>query len=207
MKDQAKERKEWAKMKVVAAAKKLCHNLLELKALRMEKRKQKNESESGLREKEQRMMMRFMELENALDRTTYQYDRLNKASNDIENGNAEIGVEIKAHKLRTSKSDEKLAKVVTKEKKSVKKIMSLEKHNRRLLEEIEQERKKSLQLQQQMLDLKAPQENLEVCFFTPKRTKPLESKVFICLVNFFGHYSMPFFIIYHSLSSHVLFSA
>ncbi|GMN61509.1 hypothetical protein TIFTF001_030592 [Ficus carica] len=41
MKDQAKERKEWAKMKVVEAAKRLYHNLLELKALRMEKRKQK----------------------------------------------------------------------------------------------------------------------------------------------------------------------
>ncbi|GMN61508.1 hypothetical protein TIFTF001_030593 [Ficus carica] len=118
-------------------------------------------------------MMRLMELENAMDRTTYQYDRLNKASNDIENGNAEIRAEIEAHKLRTSKSDEKLAKVVTKKKKSVKKILSLEKHIRRLLEEIEQDRKKSLQLQQQMLDLKAAQEHLEVVWRQEVKAKEL----------------------------------
>ncbi|EXB70677.1 hypothetical protein L484_023863 [Morus notabilis] len=161
-KKEVEERKEWAKKKVVEAAKKLSHDLLELKALRMQKRKQKCESECDMIEQEERMMLRLMELENAMDQTTCQYDMLNKASYDMENVNAEIRAEIEAYKLRTSETDEKIAKVASKEKKSVKKAISLEKHNSRLLEEIEQERKKSLQLQQQMADLQAAQEQIEI---------------------------------------------
>ncbi|XP_024022262.1 MND1-interacting protein 1 [Morus notabilis] len=172
-KKEVEERKEWAKKKVVEAAKKLSHDLLELKALRMQKRKQKCESECDMIEQEERMMLRLMELENAMDQTTCQYDMLNKASYDMENVNAEIRAEIEAYKLRTSETDEKIAKVASKEKKSVKKAISLEKHNSRLLEEIEQERKKSLQLQQQMADLQAAQEQIEVIWRQEVKAKEL----------------------------------
>lgn len=73
-------------MKVVEAAKKISQCLLELKALRIETRKQKYKPESGMREQEERMMLKLLELETAIDQTIGQYDMLKKASNDMENG-------------------------------------------------------------------------------------------------------------------------
>ena len=63
----------------------------------------------------------------------------------MKNENAEVSAEIEAYKLIASVSDEKHAKFERNEK-SIKNMMSLEKHNRRLLKEIE-EGKWLLQLQ------------------------------------------------------------
>lgn len=55
----------------------------------------------------------------------------------MKNENAEISSEIEAYKLIVSVSNEKHAKFERNEK-SIKNMMSLEKHNRRLLKEIEE---------------------------------------------------------------------
>lgn len=63
-------------------------------------------------------------------------------------------------------------------------MMSLEKHYRRLLEEIEQERKKCLELQKQVVDLKVAQEDKEVHQLTPKWAKSLKNITNIHLIIF-----------------------
>ena len=159
-KEQVKERKEWAQKKVLEAAKKLGCYQLELHVLRME-RKEKERLESGEGQEEE-MMKRITEMENSMDHAASEATLLNKAARKIESENAELRAEVEALKLRASESDEMHAEVSRNEKKSLKKVVALEKQNRKLQAEIEQERKVSLNLQQQLADLKKAQEDMKV---------------------------------------------
>ncbi|PON87524.1 43kDa postsynaptic protein [Trema orientale] len=160
VKEQVKERKEWAQKKVLEAVKKLGHDSLELKILRMErKEKEKLENEEG---DEEIMVKRILEMENSIDKAASEAACLNKAGRKIETENAELRAEVEAFKLRALESDEMHAEVSRNEKKFLKKAVALEKQNRKLRAEIEQERKRSLNLQEQLADLKKAQDDIKV---------------------------------------------
>lgn len=180
IKQQVKERKEWAQKKVIQAAKKLSHDLSELKILRME-REGKQQLKNYKLELEEETMKKLMQLEDALRKTGCQADLVNAAVKRLEVENAEIRAEVEAFKLSASESDKICVEVVRREKKCLKKILALEKQNTKYREEIEEEKKKSLHLHQQLVDLKKAQEEIEVRYWLLLESRPNYSfSTFLC---------------------------
>ncbi|KAG6680022.1 hypothetical protein I3842_13G018700 [Carya illinoinensis] len=172
IKQQVKDRKEWAQKKVVQAAKKLSHDLSEIKMLRIEnggERQAKNDGEEVNKE----ALKKLVQLENALRRAGCQADLAKLANRNISAKNAEIRAEVEAFKLSASESDKMCMEVGSRENKCLKKILALEKQNNKYREEIEGEKKKSSHLHQQLLDLKKAQEETEVMWRQEVKAKEL----------------------------------
>ncbi|KAG2671995.1 hypothetical protein I3760_13G017600 [Carya illinoinensis] len=172
IKQQVKDRKEWAQKKVVQAAKKLSHDLSEIKMLRIEnggERQAKNDGEEVNKE----ALKKLVQLENALRRAGCQADLAKLANRNISAKNAEIRAEVEAFKLSASESDKMCMEVGSRENKCLKKILAMEKQNNKYREEIEGEKKKSSHLHQQLLDLKKAQEETEVMWRQEVKAKEL----------------------------------
>lgn len=159
---QVKERKEWAHQKAMQAARKLCHDLNELKMLRME-REETQRLKKGKQTLEDSTMKRLSEMENALRKASGQVDRANAAVRRLETENAELRAEKEASKLSASESVTTCLEVAKREKKCLKKLLAWEKQKSKLQEEIEDEKEKIKELQQQLVRIKQAQKEFEVC--------------------------------------------
>ncbi|XP_024169957.1 MND1-interacting protein 1 [Rosa chinensis] len=158
---QVKERKEWAHQKAMQAAKKLSHDLTELKMLRME-REETQRLKKGKQTLEDTTMKRLSEMENALRKASGQVDRANAAVRRLENENAEIRAEMEASKLSASESVNTCLEVAKREKKCLKRLLAWEKQKGKLQEEIGEEKQKISEWQQQLARIKQDQKEAEV---------------------------------------------
>lgn len=159
---QVKERKEWAHQKAMQAARKLSHDLTELKMLRME-REETQRLKKGKQTLEDTTMKRLSEMENALRKASGQVDRANAAVRRLETENAEIRAEMEASKLSAAESVTTCLEVAKREKKCLKRLLAWEKQKSRLQEEIAEEKEKILELQQSLAKIKQEQKESEVC--------------------------------------------
>lgn len=158
---QVKERKEWAHQRAMQAARKLSHDLTELKMLRME-REDTQWLKKGKQALEETTMKRLSEMENALRKASSQVDRANAAVRRLEIENAEIRAEMEASKLSAEESVTDFVEVEKKEKKYRKRLLALEKQKTKLQEEVAEEKQKITQLQQQLLLVKETHKETEV---------------------------------------------
>lgn len=144
---QAKERKEWAHLKAMQAARKLSSDLTELKTLRMD-REETQKLKKGKQALEDTTMKRLSEMENALRKASGQVDRANAAVRRLETENAEIRAEMEASKLSASESVTACLEVAKREKKCLKKLLAWEKQKAKLQKEISGEKEKILEAQE-----------------------------------------------------------
>ncbi|GLT89297.1 hypothetical protein SLE2022_072850 [Rubroshorea leprosula] len=159
VKEQLKDRKEWAHEKVMQAAKKLSNDLIELKMLRLEREEKHRAKSSGLQTEEE--AMKLLEMENAIRKANCKVDIANAGVKKLEIQNAEIKAEVEAFKLSASESDKMSAEVAKKERKCLKRIMTLEKQHNKLKEELQDKKKKSLELQQELVSIQKAQKKIE----------------------------------------------
>ncbi|RWW33767.1 hypothetical protein GW17_00001510 [Ensete ventricosum] len=158
---QVKERQEWAQQKALQAARKLSNDLTELKVLRME-REENQRLKNGKQALEDTTMKRLSEMENALKKVSGQVDRANAVVRQLETENAEIRAEIEASKLSASESERTCTEVARREKKCLKKLVAWEKQRVKMLGEISSEKKKIMQMQQQLDEVRAATKEYEV---------------------------------------------
>lgn len=158
---QVKERKEWAHQKAMQAARKISHDLAELKTLRME-REESQLVKKGKQALEDTTVVRVTEMENALRKASGQVDRANAAVRKLENENAEIKAEIEASKLSASESEATRLEVAKREKKHLKKLLAWEKQKDKLQDDIAAEKQKISDIKQQLAQVEAAQKETEV---------------------------------------------
>ncbi|KAF8380682.1 hypothetical protein HHK36_028172 [Tetracentron sinense] len=169
---QLKERKEWANQKAMQAARKLSHDLTELKMLRME-REETQRMKKGKQALEDTTMKRLSEMENELRKVTGQVDRANASVRRLEIENAEIRAEMEASKLSASESEKTCLEVAKREKKCRKRLLSWEKQKAKMQEEVDEEKRKISQFQQQLLLVKEDQVGTEVKWRQELKAKEL----------------------------------
>ncbi|KZV36272.1 RING/U-box superfamily protein isoform 1 [Dorcoceras hygrometricum] len=157
---QVQERKEWAQQKAVQAARKLSHDLTELKTLRME-REEIQRLKKGKQTPDDSTMKRVSETENALRKASGQVDRANAAVRKLETENAEIRAEMQAAKLSASESVATCLEVAKREKKFLKKLLAWEKQKTKMQEEIAEEKQKILELQKELALVDAASKDTE----------------------------------------------
>lgn len=160
---QVKERKEWAHQKAMQAARKLSHDLTELKMLRME-REETQRMKQGKPGAEDPTMKRLSEMETALRKASGQVDRANAAVRRLETENAEIRAEMEASKLSASESVNTCLEVARREKKYLKRLLAWEKQRAKLQDDIAVEKRKIGELQEEMIQVEAAKKAAEVCF-------------------------------------------
>ncbi|XP_059307201.1 MND1-interacting protein 1 [Lycium ferocissimum] len=167
---QVKERKDWAHQKAMQAARKLSHDLTELKTLRMEKedmqRLKKGKEAIG-----DTTMKRLSDMENALRKASGQVDRANLAVKKLETENAEIRAEMEASKLSASESVKTCMEAAKREKKCIKKLAVWEKQKKKLQEDIAAEKEKILDLKKQMVQVEAAQKDAEANWRQEQKAK------------------------------------
>lgn len=158
---QVKERKDWAHQKAMQAARKLSHDLTELKTLRMEKediQRLKNAKPVI----EDTTMKRLSDMETALRTASAKVDRANLSVKRIEDENAEMRAEMEAAKLSASESAKTCMEAAKREKKCIKKLGVWEKQKKKLQEDIAAEKQKISDLQNQLVQLEVAQKDAEV---------------------------------------------
>lgn len=160
---QVKERKEWAHQKAMQAARKLSHDLTELKMLRME-RDETQRLKKGKQTLEDTTLKRLTDMENALRMASGQVDRANAAVRKLETENAEIRAEMEASKLSASESVTTCLEVAKREKKCLKRLLAWEKQKTKMQEEIAAEKQKISELQQELALVEAGTKEAEVRF-------------------------------------------
>lgn len=161
LEDQVKERKEWAQQKAMQAARKLSSDLHELRVLRME-REENQRDVKGKQVLEDSTMKRLSEMECALKKASGQVDRANAVVKKLETENAEIKAEMEASKLSASESITACMEVSKREKKCLKKLVAWEKQKEKMQEEIAENRKKIVQVQQQLAELQEATKQTEI---------------------------------------------
>lgn len=159
---QVKERKEWAHQKAMQAARKLSHDLTELKMLRME-RDETQRLKKGKQTLEDTTLKRLTEMENALRMASGQVDRANAAVRKLETENAEIRAEMEASKLSASESVTTCLEVAKREKKCLKRLLAWEKQKTKMQEDIASEKQKISELQEELAQVEAATKEAEVC--------------------------------------------
>ncbi|KAF7828556.1 MND1-interacting protein 1 [Senna tora] len=158
---QVKERKEWANLKAIQAARKLSNDLTEMKMLRME-REETQRLKKGKQALEDTTMKRLSEMENALRKASGQVDRANAAVRRLETENAEIKAEMEASKLSASESVTTCLQVAKREKKCLKRLLAWEKQKAQLQQEISDVKDKILEIQELLVRTKQCQKDAEI---------------------------------------------
>lgn len=169
---QVKERKEWAHQKAMQAARKLSHDLTELKMLRME-REETQRLKKGKQTLEDTTLKRLTEMENALRMASGQVDRANAAVRKLETENAEIKAEMEASKLSASESVTTCLEVAKREKKCLKRLLAWEKQKTKMQEDIAAEKQNILELQQEVNQVEAESKEAEVKWRQEVKAKEL----------------------------------
>ncbi|KAF5460300.1 hypothetical protein F2P56_020180 [Juglans regia] len=172
LKQQVMDRKEWAHQKAMQAARKLCHDLTELKMLRME-REETQRLKKGKQTLEDTTMRRLSEMENALRKASGQVDRANAAVRRLETENAEIRAEKEASKLSASESVTTCLEVEKRERKFMKRLLAWEKQKTKLQEEIADEKQKIKELQQLLVRITLAQKEVELKWRQELKVKEL----------------------------------
>ncbi|XP_055819734.1 MND1-interacting protein 1-like [Solanum dulcamara] len=157
---QVKERKDWAHQKAMQAARKLSHDLTELKTLRMEK-EDIQRLKNGKPVIEDSTMKRLSDMETALRTASAKVDRANLSVKRIEDENAEMRAEMEAAKLSASESAKTCMEAAKREKKCIKKLGVWEKQKKKLQEDIAAEKQKISDLQNQLVQLEVAQKDAE----------------------------------------------
>ncbi|KAK6137499.1 hypothetical protein DH2020_028752 [Rehmannia glutinosa] len=153
---QVKERKEWAHQKAMQAARKLSHDLTELKMLRME-REETQRLKNGKTTLEPTTVKRLNDMEEALRMASGQVDRANTAVRMLETQNAEIRAEMEASKLSASES----------------KLLAWEKQKTKMQEEIAAEKQKISELLQELAQVEAATKEAEAKWRQEQKAKEL----------------------------------
>ncbi|KAI3468751.1 hypothetical protein Pfo_025414 [Paulownia fortunei] len=169
---QVKERKEWAHQKAMQAARKLSHDLTELKMLRME-REETQRLKKGKQTLEDTTLKRLTEMENALRMASGQVDRANAAVRKLENENAEIRAEMEASKLSASESVTTCLEVAKREKKCLKRLLAWEKQKTKMQEDIAAEKQKISELQRELAQVEAATKEAEAKWRQEQKAKEL----------------------------------
>nr|XP_043616995.1 MND1-interacting protein 1-like [Erigeron canadensis] len=151
---QVKERKEWAHQKAMQAARKLSSDLTELKMLRME-REEIQRQKQVKSTVEDPTMKRLSDMETALRKASGQVDRTNAAVRRLETENAEMRAEMEASKLSASESVNTCLEVARREKKYLKRLLAWEKQRAKLQDDIAAEKRRILELQEEMIQVEA----------------------------------------------------
>ncbi|KAM7530966.1 hypothetical protein LguiB_034376 [Lonicera macranthoides] len=167
---QVKDRKEWAHQKAMQAARKLSHDLTELKMLRME-REEIQRQKQGKPGPEDPMMKRLSDMESALRKASGQVDRANAAVRRLETENAEIRAEMEASKLSASESVTTCLEIAKREKKCLKRLLAWEKQKTKLQQEIAAEKQKISELQEQLVQVEAAQNDAEAKWKQEQKAK------------------------------------
>lgn len=160
LQSQLQEWTEWANQKVMQAARRLSKDKPELKKLLQEK----EEVERLKKEKqslEENTMKKLAEMENALFKASGQVERANAAVRRREIENAVLRREMEAAKLRAAELAASCQEVSKREKKTLMKFQSWEKQKAILQDELIAERRKLVELQQQLEQAKDVQNQLE----------------------------------------------
>ncbi|KAK3034286.1 hypothetical protein RJ639_034090 [Escallonia herrerae] len=160
----AEGRKEWAKQKMLQAAQKVSHDLLKQRKLRMEKVEVKELMKNHILEFEDRSWKRFLMTADAVRQANSQLNHVTEAVRRLKNQNSDIRANVEAYKLSASESNRLLHEAEKREKKSLKKVMTLE-ECRQLQKQIDEQREKNLQLNHELLWLNKAQEEAEVRHF------------------------------------------
>ncbi|KAK4372500.1 hypothetical protein RND71_007884 [Anisodus tanguticus] len=160
LQSQLQEWTEWANQKVMQAARRLSKDKAELKTLRQEK----EEVERLKKEKqslEENTMKKLVEMENALFKASGQVERANSAVRRLQIENAVLRREMEAAKLRAAESAASCQEVSKREKKTLTMFQSWEKQKAIFQDELIAERRKLVELQQQLEQAKDVQNQLE----------------------------------------------
>ncbi|KAJ9549812.1 hypothetical protein OSB04_022355 [Centaurea solstitialis] len=167
---QVKERKEWAHQKAMQAARKLSHDLTELKMLRME-REETQRLKQVKPAAEDPTMKRLSEMESALRKASGQVDRANAAVRRLETENAEIRAEMEASKLSASESVNTCLEVARREKKYLKRLLAWEKQRAKLQDDIAAEKQRIVELQEEMVRIEAAKKAAETKWRQEQKAK------------------------------------
>ncbi|KAJ7541259.1 hypothetical protein O6H91_10G051500 [Diphasiastrum complanatum] len=155
------ERSKWAREKVAHAANRLIKDFSELKALRLER-----EEASRLRKEkealEESSKKKISDMEIALRKTIGQAECTNAVVRRLEIENAEMRAEMEATKLSAAESAANDKVVAKREKKALKKEKSWETQRVKLQAEIALEKRKFMQSQLDVSQLKEEQQAAEV---------------------------------------------
>ncbi|KAL2643057.1 hypothetical protein R1flu_010644 [Riccia fluitans] len=152
---------EWAKERVMQAARKLIKDQQELKALRQE-RDEANKLKKDKQVSDDSASKKQTDLETALRKASGQADRANATVRRLEAENAELRAEMEAAKLSAAESAASCEEIAKRERKYNKRAQSWEKQKAKLQEELSDERKKYASLQQQLLVVKERLQQAEV---------------------------------------------
>ncbi|KAL3635533.1 hypothetical protein CASFOL_020080 [Castilleja foliolosa] len=172
---QVKERKEWAHQKAMQAARKLSHDLTELKTMRME-REEMQRLKMGKQTLEDTTINRLEKMELDLSYASVEVDKTNAAVRKLETENAEIRAEMEASKLSASESVTMCLEVAKREKKCLKKLLAWEKQKAKMQEEIAAEKQKIAESQEELAQVEAAIKEAELA-------RPMESPNSIWLYN------------------------
>lgn len=170
LQSQLQEWTEWANQKVMQAARRLSKDKAELKTLLLEK----EEVERLKKEKktlEEINMKKQVERENALRKASGQIEQANAAVRRLEIENAALRREMEAAKLRASESSASCQEVLKREQKILMKLQSWEKKKAILRDELVAEKRKLMELYQQMEQAKVVHDQLEARWKQEKKAK------------------------------------
>ncbi|MCL7039524.1 hypothetical protein MKW94_011077 [Papaver nudicaule] len=149
LQNQLQEWTEWANKKVMQAARRLSKDKDELKTLRQEKeevtflKKQKQTLEENT-------MKKLLEMDSALGKATSQVERANMTVRKLEVENSELRREMEVAKIRAVESAASCVEVSKREKKTLQQFQSWDKQKTFFQEELMTEKRKVVQLQQEV---------------------------------------------------------
>ncbi|KAL4570253.1 hypothetical protein LXL04_025904 [Taraxacum kok-saghyz] len=170
LQNQLQEWTEWANQKVMQAARRLGKDKSELKTLKLEK----EEVERLKREKqtlEENTMKKLSEMENALCKASGQVERANSAVRRLKVENVNLRHEMEAANLRAAESAASCDEVSKREKRTLVQFQSWEKVKSLCQEELVVEKRKLIQLQQDLELAKEQKEQIETRWKQEEKTK------------------------------------
>ncbi|XVE65705.1 hypothetical protein DITRI_Ditri08aG0021200 [Diplodiscus trichospermus] len=170
LQNQLQEWTEWANQKVMQAARRLSKDKAELKTLRQER----EEVERLKKEKlslEENTKKKLIEMDGALSKASGQVEHANATVRRLEVENAALRQEMEAAKLRAAESAASCQEVSKREKKTLMKVQSWEKQKTLFQEELVTEKRKVVQLLQELQQAKVIQEQLEAKWKQEEKAK------------------------------------
>uniref|UniRef100_A0A1D1YYQ8 Putative E3 ubiquitin-protein ligase RF298 n=1 Tax=Anthurium amnicola TaxID=1678845 RepID=A0A1D1YYQ8_9ARAE len=161
---------EWAQQKVMQAARRLSKDKVELHSLRQEK-------EDAIRVKKERKSLedttlkKLSEIEIDMAKASEQVDKSNTSVRTLEIDNAKLRYDMQAAKMQAAESAASCQEVSRREVKTLKKFQSWDKQKALLQEELLNEKRKLSQLQQQVMQAKEHQDQLEARWKQEEKVK------------------------------------
>ncbi|KAL1565383.1 MND1-interacting protein 1-like [Salvia divinorum] len=150
LEEKAKEQKKWAQTKVIDSAKRLSKDLLELKMLKLERVDSQCLKDKNLCA-ENAYSLLVMETEQTLRNMNCEASRVSELVRTLELSKAHIKADTEALRLSTSEYESELKRVLNREMKLMKKVATFAKQISNLRANCDEEKRKVLQLQHDIL--------------------------------------------------------